>query len=126
VPPVHVDGGSSRERWALWILAVVAVACPLACALVATDVVAPLRAGAVVVMFVLAPGAAVLGRRAAEPGLVVGVSLALDAIAAQCLLWTNHWAPTTATYVLAAACFPVLVFQLLRHSGRRAPVGLEA
>ncbi len=124
-PPAG-DDDTARERWAFWTLAVAAAACPIACALIAADVSSPARIAAVVVLFVLAPGAAALGRRAGEPGLVVGVSLALDAVAAQLLLWTGDWTPVTATYVLAAICFPVLILRLLRRSGRRASVGLEA
>jgi hypothetical protein len=118
--------GSVRERRAFWTLCVAAAACPTAGALLAVGVSSPARVAAALLLFLLAPGGAVLGRRADELGLVVGVSLALDAIAAQLLLWTGHWAPVTATYLLAAICLPILILHLLRMSGRRAPAGLQA
>ena len=94
-----------------------AASCLLAAALVAADVDSPARALAVLLLFALAPGAAVLGPRWAHPGLVVVTSLALGALVAQILLWVGSWEPITATYVLAGVCFPVLVVRLVRERG---------
>jgi hypothetical protein len=103
-----------RDAWATPLLVLAAASCLVAAALVAADVDSPLRALAVLLLFTLAPGAAVLGPRWAHPGLVIVTSLALDALAAQVLLWLDLWEPVTATYVLAAVCFPVIVVRLLR------------
>lgn len=110
-----------REALGTPLLVLAAVACPVAAVLVAADVDSPARAVAVLLLFILAPGAALLGPRWAHPGLVIVTSLALSAIAAQVLLWLDVWEPVAATYVLAAVCFPVIVLRLLR--GRAAREG---
>ena len=112
--PAQGDAGHV-EPWSAPILIVAAAACVVAAVLVAADVDSPLRVAAVLLLFTLAPGAAVLGRRHGHPGLVIATSLALDALGAQVLLWLGGWEPVAATYVLAALCFPVLVLRLVRR-----------
>ncbi len=118
VPAIDPPGGSAehegREPWAAPLLVLAALACLVAAVLVAVDADSLVRVIAVLLLFTLAPGTAVLGPRWAHPGLVIVTSLALDALAAQLLLWLDAWDPIVATYVLAAVCFPVLVVRLLR------------
>ncbi len=116
-PPHAAGDHARRERGAAALMVVAAASCLVAAGLVAADVDSPARAVAVLLLFVLAPGAAVLGPRWAHPGLVVVTSLALSALAAQILLWLGSWEPVTATYVLAGVCFPVLVVRLVQGRG---------
>lgn len=120
--PPHAGGQHARrEPWATALIVLAAASCLASVALVAADVDSPVRAIAVLLLFVLAPGAAALGPRWAHPGLVVVTSLALGALAAQLLLWLGSWEPVTATYVLAGVCFPVLVIRLVRERRGEAP-----
>jgi len=85
--------------------------------LVAADVDSAGRTVAVVILFALAPGAAILSPLrvdsvAAELGLVVGISFAVTIVAAQAMLMFDAWSPDTATYVLSLACFAGLVWGL--------------
>lgn len=107
-PPAGLD------RSAAILQALAALACVLAVLFVALGAPSVLRTPAALGLFLLAPGAAILGRRGAEPGLVIGVSLAVDALAAQLLLWSGTWSPATATYLLALVCLPALVVHLRR------------
>jgi hypothetical protein len=99
--------------------AVAAVACVVAPVLVAANSGSPLTVGAVVVMFTVAPGAALLpwltpaGRRV-EVGLVVGVSLAATTLVAQGMLWIDAWTPTVAVYAVAAICLFLVIVHLAR------------
>jgi hypothetical protein len=65
-----------------------------------------MRVPAVFAFFCIAPGSAFVtavgGRR--EPGLIIGVSLALVAVVAQLMLWLGDWWPRPFLYALAAAC----------------------
>ena len=93
-----------------------AVTAPL---LVAGEVESAGRTVAVVALFVLAPGAAVLSPLrtdsvAAELGLVVGISLAVTIAVSQVMVMTDAWSPDTATYLLSAACIPALAWGLVR------------
>lgn len=120
-PPSTSGEREGREAWGTPLLIAAAVTCPVAAVLMAADVDSPARALAVLLLFILAPGAALLGPRRSHPGLVIVTSLALSALAAQVLLWLDLWEPVAATYVLAAVCFPVIVLRLLR--GRAAMEG---
>ena len=93
-----------------------AAAAPL---LIAMEVESAGRVVAVLLLFTLAPGAAVISpQRAtsvgAEIGLIVGVSIAITTVAAQVMLAVGRWSPDTATYVLAGACVPPLLWSLVR------------
>jgi GT2 family glycosyltransferase len=93
------------------LVATAATACVLAPLLVALGVPPALRLPAVLAMLCLAPGTALLAtlRGTLEPGLVVAASLAGTAVVAQAMLWLGAWWPEPVLYVLAAACFPVLI-----------------
>jgi hypothetical protein len=98
-------------------LAGVALACVLAPALMLTGIHSPLRVAAVLALFALAPGAALLPwlaprRTATEPALLVGTSLAVSLLATQLMLWAGDWSPRTATCLLAGACLASLLVQL--------------
>lgn len=89
----------------------------------------PARVAAALVLFTMAPGSALLwavGPRRAqvEIGLVVAVSLAVSALAAQTMLWLGDWRPVTAACVLAGVCLASIAAQLaigpLRGLRRRA------
>lgn len=107
-------------RWTLTILLVAAAACVLAAASIAVGAPPALRAPAVIVLFVIAPGAAVLGPRCGELGLVAALSLSIDALGAQIVLWLG-WHPRPATYVLALVCLAGLLVRM--PAARRALPG---
>lgn len=98
-------------RWAFTVLVVAAAACVLALLTIAAGGPPALRVPAVIVLFLIAPGAAVLGARCGELGLVAAVSLSIDAIGAQFVLWLG-WHPGAATTVLAVACLAGLLARL--------------
>jgi len=109
--------------WRRPLLLVAASACVVAPALVAAGVESFVTVLAAVLLFALAPGAAVLPLlaprgRALELGLVVGVSLAVTTLVAQGMLWTDAWRPRLAIYLLAGCCLPVIVAHLLGASMR--------
>lgn len=107
----------------------VAAACVLAPVLMLADVRSPLRLVAALVLFALAPGAALLPLirerlETPELGLVVATSLAVCVLAAQVMLWLGAWSPSVATCGLAALCLAGIGGQLARERRRRArPVG---
>lgn len=109
-------------RWALTVLVVAAASCVLAAFTIAIGAPPGLRVPAVIALFVLAPGAAVLGARCGELGLVAAVSLSLDALGAQVVLWLG-WHPRPATYVLALVCLIGLLVRL--PAARRARTAAE-
>ena len=85
-----------------------AVICVCAPVLILVDAPPGLRFAAVLALFCVGPGAAVLPfdrprSQALEGGLVVGTSLAVAAVSAQLLLWLG-WEPRTATVVLSVMC----------------------
>jgi hypothetical protein len=99
------------------LLIVAAGACLLAPLTILADVLAPLRVGATLALFCLAPGAAalpLLAQREAriEPTLILTASVALLTAVAQAMLWFRAWAPEAATFVVAAACLPAVAVQL--------------
>jgi hypothetical protein len=98
-----------------------AIAAPV---LVAIDATSPARTLAVVLLFALAPGAALLSRSAggsgaSETALVVALSLAVAIVTAQLLLAAGAWSTELAVYGLAAACAPPLALALV-HPRRRS------
>ena|SRR5215208_1946659 len=109
------------------MLAAAAGACVLAPALMAADVDSPLRVAAALMLFALAPGAALVGllaprSAASEIALVLGVSLAVSTVAAQLMLSLHLWSPLAGACVLAAACLPPIVLQLLALRRERSEV----
>jgi GT2 family glycosyltransferase len=108
------DRGPSRR--AIIGAAAVCAAAPL---LVAAGAPTVLRAPAVLALLCLAPGIAWLAmvRGRAEPGLVIGISLAVAAVLAQSMLWTGLWRPEPFLYGLAAVCALPLSYRLLAILG---------
>jgi hypothetical protein len=99
------------------LLSLAAAACIVAPATALAGVHSPVRVAATLLLFCLAPGAAVLPllspRSAAlELGLVIALSLAAAAVIAQSMLWLGTWSILTATCVLGAACLVSLAGQL--------------
>ena len=82
------------------------IAAPLALAL---GLPPALRLAAVLALFCLAPGTAILKalRGSPELGLVLGASLAVSALIAQSMLWLGAWWPDAAVYLLAGSCLAV-------------------
>jgi glycosyltransferase involved in cell wall biosynthesis len=144
-PPAYAAsalGGACepRRRWRRWcaeiavpsprdrvLVAAAAAACLLAPALVVASAPGPLRLAAVLALLCLAPGTAlllVLGMRTRiEPGLAVGASLGVATVLAQSMLWVGAWWPEAASYLVAAACLPVLIAAL---RGRPPPDAEDA
>jgi GT2 family glycosyltransferase len=107
------------------VFAFAGVLCVLTPVLVAIDAPGPVRLIAVLLLFSLAPGAAavsVLQRREAEPkaepGLVLGTSLALCTFLAWLMLWLHAWQPSAVLYALAGVCLALLVVGELSRSRR--------
>lgn len=102
-----------RERVVLLVAAAACVAAPLS---VALDAPVTLRFVSVLLLFCFGPGAAVvpLLRGSMEIGLVVGISLGVVVLSAQVMLWLDLWHPQRATYVLALACLPFIIGNLVR------------
>jgi hypothetical protein len=102
-----------RDRILLLVAAAACVAAPLA---VALDAPSRVRFGWVLVLFCLAPGAAVVPflRGSMDIGLVLGTSLGVVVLSAQLMLWLHLWHPEQATYVLALACLPFIIVHLVR------------
>ncbi|HVG75551.1 MAG TPA: glycosyltransferase, partial [Thermoleophilaceae bacterium] len=110
-PPASADEISRANRP---LVATAAAGCLAAPLLVLLGAPSALRLPAVLVVMTLAPGAAfvaVFGRRA-ELGLVVGLSLGVTVVIAQCMIWFGVWAPDAALVALALACVPPLVARL--------------
>ena len=109
------------------VLAVAAAACVLAPVLTLLDIHSPLRVAAAFILFALAPGAALLpwlrsprAGGAAEPALVLAVSLAASLLVTQAMLWLRAWSPATTACLFAAACLVSLAAQLtIRLRGAR-------
>jgi CHASE2 domain-containing sensor protein len=96
-----------------------AAACIVAPVTVLAGVHSPVRVAAALLLFCLAPGAALLPlltarRPDAELGLVIALSLAVCAVAAQSMLWLGMWSPVTGTCVAAGACLLPIALQLAR------------
>ena len=102
-----------------WLVAGAAFTCVASPLLVAAGAPASVRLPFVLALLCLVPGiawlTAVSGK--AEPGLIVGFSLGLVAVAAQSMLWLGVWAPRPALYATAAACLiPLLGRRVTRDS----------
>ena len=103
------------------------------CAATALCIVAPICVGvgapgavrvpAVIGFFCIVPGTAFIsatrGRR--EAGLIVGVSLAVTAVAAQSMLWLGVWRPAAMLDALAFVCLLGLVASGLADGHRDLP-----
>jgi hypothetical protein len=101
-----------RDRTLLLVAVAACVAAPLA---VALDAPARVRFGWVLLLFCVAPGAAIVPfLRSLDIGLVLGTSLGVVVVSAQLMLWLHLWHPEHATYVLAFACLPLVIVHLVR------------
>jgi GT2 family glycosyltransferase len=114
--PSRTRTAATADR-ALGAAAVIAcLAAPIA---VALGLPPAIRFVAVLALFCLAPGRALVEalRGSPEPGLVVGASLAVSALIAQSMLWSGVWWPDALLYALAAVCLWVLVSERGPPSG---------
>ena len=106
------------------LLRVTAVACVLAPLMMLAGLYSPIRVAAGLVLFGLAPGAALLPllaprRPSVELALAVATSLAVSALIAQAMLSLGAWSPTAGTWVLALVCLASIATQLtVGRSGR--------
>jgi GT2 family glycosyltransferase len=109
--PARAAGATRTQRWLVVSAAVACVAAPL---LVVVGVPAIVRLPAVLAVMCLAPGTALVAamQRRAELGLVLGASLAVTAVVAECMIWLHAWWPTAWLFALALACLPALVARL--------------
>jgi O-antigen/teichoic acid export membrane protein len=112
-----------RDSRSLVVTAAVA-ACIAAPLLVHFDGPSILRFPAVLVLFCVAPGSALLQhlpprQRPFELGLVVVTSLAVATLAAQSMLWLEAWSPELLLNALAGASLAGLAAALLRRKGAR-------
>jgi hypothetical protein len=105
-------------------LTLAAGACVVAPPLVLVDAPPWARLPAVLLLLSLAPGVALL--RLLQPrderielGLAVVVSLAVTALAGQCMLWAGAWLPKLLVYVLAGVCLASMASARSRLPGRR-------
>jgi hypothetical protein len=103
-----------RSSLAAAVLATALVCSLAAAAGVLLDWPSWIRVPAALGLFALAPGAALLGRKSREVGLVIPLSLAISVLGAQICLWAGSAPGETATIVLVAACAPLLMFHGLR------------
>jgi GT2 family glycosyltransferase len=94
-------------------------ACLAAPIAVAAGLPPAIRFLAVLALFCLAPGRALVEalRGSPEPGLVVGASIAVSALVAQSMLWIGVWWPDAVLYALAASCLWALVSERGPPSG---------
>ncbi|HEY3020318.1 MAG TPA: hypothetical protein VGJ32_09000 [Solirubrobacteraceae bacterium] len=109
--------GAQNRRAVVQTLA--AGACLAAIGFVAAGAPPAARLIAVVTVFTLAPGAAIVPALqprsvAGELGLVIATSLASVALVAQAMLWLGWWDPDAATYAVAGVCLAALCGQAVR------------
>ena len=118
-PPRQVHRAPLGQAQRALVVAAMA-ACVAAPLLVALGAPAALRLPAVLALMCLAPGVALLValRGRVEGGLVIGLSLAATAIAAQSMLWLGAWWPETSLYALSAACALPLARALQQQPSR--------
>jgi GT2 family glycosyltransferase len=115
---VFPDRAASRpvtaSRTQSSLVRIAAAACVAAPLLVLLGAPAIVRLPAVLALMCLAPGVALMAslRRRAEAGLVLGASLAVTVVAADCMIWLGAWWPTAWLVVLALACLAPLIPQL--------------
>jgi uncharacterized membrane protein YfcA len=101
-----------------------AAGCLITPPLMLASVHSPLRVVAALLLFGVAPGAALLplvARRAgsADLALVVAASLAISAVSAEVMLALHAWSPESGTCLLAAACLTSIAAQLVALRPRR-------
>lgn len=112
---VRQEARQVAERPAERILtAAAATACVAAPLLVALGAPAGPRFAALLALFCLAPGTALIPllRGRAEFGLVLGISLGASAVVAQSMLWLGAWEPKPFLYGLSFVCLPPLLARL--------------
>src|SRR4051812_40796790 len=100
--------------------ALAVLGCATTLVLTVAGVQSPVRVAAALLTLAVAPGAAVLAIAAPrsvalEPGLVVGLSLGVSALATQLSLWLGVWDPERAVAGLAGVCLIVLLWCLARE-----------
>ena len=120
----------TAQRYRTAVATAAAAACLAAPLLIAVDAPPALRFAAVLSLFCLAPGAALVGllqprNQSAELGLVIGVSLAADTLVVQAALALDVWQPRTFTYFLAATCILGITAPAVVRRGLGA-AGVEA
>jgi GT2 family glycosyltransferase len=119
---IHTRAAASpTDRAATAVALGACVAAPIA---VALGLPTGLRFAAVLALFCLAPGTALMWalRGRAELALTVGVSLGVTVVLAQSMLWLGFWHPQLYLYGLAGICFPPLVSRV--RLSRRGPAGM--
>lgn len=107
-----------------YLLLAAAAGCLLTPPLMLAGVHSPVRVVAALLLFAVAPGAALLPlvvRRvgSTDLALVVGASLAISAVAAHLMLVLGVWSPQSGTCLLAAACLTSIGAQLTAMRPRR-------
>lgn len=110
------------------VLVAGAAGCVLAPPLMLAGIATPLRTAAALLLFAVAPGAALLplryrGRPGLDLALVVGTSLAISTLVAQAMLTAGLWSPAAATWLLAAACLVPIARRLRRVQRHPAEAG---
>jgi O-antigen/teichoic acid export membrane protein len=103
----------------LTVLIAAATACVSALVLIGLGIMPSASALALVGVFSLAPGAALLpllGGRGdgLRIGPIIGVSLGVSVLLAQTMLWVGAWEPRPAALLLSAACLPVVALHLAK------------
>ena len=106
------------------LVSLAAAACIVAPLTALSGMHSPIRVVATMLLFCLAPGAALLPLftpRAVgvELGLVVGFSLAVCALVAQAMLWLGAWSPVGGTCLLAALCLVPIAGQITEMRWQR-------
>jgi hypothetical protein len=123
--PVSAQAAGVGTRPAL-LVASAAGACVAAPLLVLFDAPPWARGPAVVLLFALAPGTALLGLlrppgARMETGLALCAGLAVLVVTAQLMLWAGAWYPKLFVYVLAGVALAWLARSRARLSGGRTP-----
>jgi hypothetical protein len=121
VPDAWAQAPGTRAVLLVGLAAGVCVAAPL---LVLFDAPSWARAPAVVLLFALAPGTALLGLlqppgARMEAGLVLCAGLAVTVLTAQLMLWAGAWHPRLFVYLLAAIALAGLARSRARLSRSR-------
>jgi len=93
------------------LTALAVAACVVAPLAVALGLPSGVRLAAILALFCLAPGSALVTalRGRPEPGLVIAASLGCGVLVAQSMLWLGAWWPEASLYLLAAVCLATLV-----------------
>ena len=101
------------------VLFAATAACTATLVLLGAEALPSLAALALMAVFALAPGAAILplvGGRGDALGIgpVIGVSLGISVTLAQTMIWVGFWQPRPAALLVAGVCLPIVVLHLAR------------